>query len=220
VALNAVKKEEKACAIFSLEMPQKQLTKRMTQIISGVNIRTIQERTATPAESKRVDDAVHELGEMPIYTSHSVKSADDLVSQARSFVNNHGVKMVIVDYLQLIPFNSNKMGKSEGIANISHKIKQMALDLNIAVILLAQVNREGAKRGPLELYDLKDSGDIENDADVVILMYPSKGSVEESKDQDYRGSYTSLSYKLAKNREGERGIGCFFKFYHCTGRFD
>jgi replicative DNA helicase len=112
------------------------------------------------------------------------------------------------------------MSKNEGIADISHKVKQMALDLNIAVILLAQVNREGAKRGPLELYDLKDSGDIENDADVVLLMYPSKGSVEDSKDQDHKGSFTSLNYKLAKNREGERGIGSFFKFYHCVGRFE
>lgn len=219
VALNAVKKEEKATAIFSLEMPQKQLTKRMTQIISGVNMRNVQERNVTDAESKRVDDAIDNLGEMPIYSSHSVKSADDLVSQARSFVNNHGVKLIIVDYLQLIPFNSNKMGKAEGIANISHKIKQMALDLNVAVILLAQVNREGAKRGGLELYDLKDSGDIENDADVVLLMWPSNGDVESSKDKDYSGHYTNLLYKLAKNREGERGIGCFFKFYHGTGRF-
>ena len=219
VALNAVKKEEKATAIFSLEMPQKQLTKRMTQILSGVNLRTVQDGTATDDEGKRVDDAIEELGEMPIYSSHTVKSADDLVSQARSFVNNHGVKLVIVDYLQLIPFNSNKMGKAEGIANISHKIKQMALDLNVAVILLAQVNREGAKRGGLELYDLKDSGDIENDADVVLLMWPSNGDVESSKDKDYSGHYTNLLYKLAKNREGERGIGCFFRFYHGTGRF-
>ena len=219
VALNAVKNEEKATAIFSLEMPQKQLTKRMTQIISGVNMRNVQERNVTDAESKRVDNAIDNLSEMPIYSSHSVKSADDLVSQARSFVNNHGVKLIIVDYLQLIPFNSNKMGKAEGIANISHKIKQMALDLNVAVILLAQVNREGAKRGGLELYDLKDSGDIENDADVVLLMWPSNGDVESSKDKDYSGHYTNLLYKLAKNREGERGIGCFFKFYHGTGRF-
>jgi len=208
VALNAVKKEEKATAIFSLEMPQKQLTKRMTQILSGVNLRNVQEQTVTDEESKRVDGAIDELSEMPIYSSHSVKSA-----------NNHGVKLVIVDYLQLIPFNSNKMGKAEGIANISHKIKQMALDLNVAVILLAQVNREGAKRGGLELYDLKDSGDIENDADVVLLMWPSNGDVESSKESDHSGHYTNLLYKLAKNREGERGIGCFFKFYHGTGRF-
>ena len=111
------------------------------------------------------------------------------------------------------------MGKAEGIASISHKIKQMAIDLNIAIILLAQVNREGAKNGRLKLYDLKDSGDIENDADVVLLMYPSNGDVDSSKSQDARGGYTNLTYEIAKNREGERDIGGKFKFYHCTGRF-
>jgi replicative DNA helicase len=220
IASQAVVKEEKACAIFSLEMPQKQLSKRLMQIISGVNMKTVIEKTATDEQVQRVKDAGKQLSEMPIYTSHSVRSADDLVSQARQFVNKHGVKLVIVDYLQLIPFNSNKMGKAEGIANISHKVKQMALDLNVAVILLAQVNREGAKRGPLELYDLKDSGDIENDADVVLLMYPNNGDVESSKDKDHKGTYVNLMYKLAKNREGERGIGDSFRFYHCTGRFD
>ena len=105
--------------------------------------------------------------------------------------------MVVIDYLQLIPFSGNK-SKAEGIADISHRIKQMAIDLNIAVVLLAQINREGAKRdGALSIYDLKDSGDIENDADVVLMMWPLKGDVESSKDQDYRGSYTWLSYKLA-----------------------
>ena len=112
------------------------------------------------------------------------------------------------------------MSKAEGIASISHKIKQMALDLNVSVILLAQVNREGAKRETgLSLYDLKDSGDIENDADVVMLMWPHKGDVESSKDSDYRGAYTGLFYNLATNREGERDIGDYLKFYHCTGRF-
>ncbi len=220
IASQSVAKDGTPCAIFSLEMPQKQLTKRLLQVISGINMRNVQEGRVTDEQMKRVEDANTRLStEIPIFTSHSVRSADDLVSQTRQFVQKNGVKLVIVDYLQLIPFSS-KMGKAEGIASISHKIKQMALDLNIAVILLAQVNREGAKRGPLELYDLKDSGDIENDADVVLLMYPSKGSVEESKDTDYKGAYTNLSYKLAKNREGERGIGCFFKFYHCTGRFE
>lgn len=136
------------------------------------------------------------------------------------FCPKEGVKLVVIDYLQLIPFSS-KMGKAEGIADISHKIKQMAIELNVSVILLAQVNREGAKReGGLSLYDLKDSGDIENDADVVLLMWPHKGDVEASKDKDYKGSYTGLFYKIAKNREGERDVGDYFKFYHCTGRFE
>jgi len=218
IVSQAVAKDGHACGVFSLEMPQKQLTKRLTQVISGVNLRSVEDNIAKPDQVKRVHETIEGLKTMPVYTSHAVKSADDLYSQTKQFVQKHGVKLLVIDYLQLIPFSS-KMGKAEGIASISHKIKQMAIDLNIAIILLAQVNREGAKNGRLKLYDLKDSGDIENDADVVLLMYPSNGDVDSSKSQDARGGYTSLTYEIAKNREGERDIGGTFKFYHCTGRF-
>ena len=232
IALQAVKKDGHHCGIFSLEMPQKQLTKRLTQVISGVNIRNVEDNVATDKQMARVTETINELSELPIYTSHSVKSADDLCSQTRQFVNKYGVKLLVIDYLQLIPF-SPKMGKAEGIADVSYKIsaelrssadislkiKQMAIDLKIAVILLAQVNREGAKNGRLKLYDLKDSGDIENDADIVLLMYPTDGDFESSKEVDDKGPYTKMYYEIAKNREGQRDIGGLLKFYHCLGRF-
>ena len=212
--------DETPTAYFSFEMPRKQLMKRMIQSVSGVNIRNIQEGTATDANTKSFEDSSAKVKDFPLYTSHNVKSAEDLCSQCRYFVRKKGVKLVVIDYLQLIPFSS-KMSKAEGIADISHKIKQMAIELNVSVILLAQVNREGAKReGGLSLYDLKDSGDIENDADAVLLMWPCRGDVESSKNSDYKGAYTELFYKIAKNREGERDIGASFKFYHCTGRFE
>jgi replicative DNA helicase len=221
IATKAMKENSTPTAYFSFEMPRKQLMKRMIQSMSGVNLRSIEERTVSEEQEKRFRECSEQAKDLPLYTCHSVKGADDLVSQCRYFVRKRGVKLIVIDYLQLVPFASGKVSKAEGIANISHRIKQMAIDLNVAVILLAQINREGAKRdGALSLYDLKDSGDIENDADVVLLMWPSKGDVESSKKSDHRGTYTELLYKLAKNREGERDIGCFFKFYHCTGRFD
>jgi len=219
MATKAMKTQDVPVSYFSFEMPQKQLMKRVIQSLSGVNLRSIEERTATPEQEKRFADASDEARDLPLYTCHSVKNADELASQCRYFVRKRGVKMIVIDYLQLIPFSGNK-SKAEGIADISHRIKQIAIDLNVAIVLLAQINREGAKRdGALSIYDLKDSGDIENDADVVLMMWPLKGDVESSKDQDYRGAFTWLSYKLAKNREGERDIGDAFKFYHCTGRF-
>ncbi len=219
VALKCATANNEPCAIFSLEMPQKQITKRMVQVLAGVNIKQIQDKVISEDNMTLVDNAIDRLHGLPVYTSHSVKSAKDLGSQLRKLVEKHGVKLAIVDYLQLIPF-SGKMGKAEGIADISHKIKQIALELNIGILLLAQVNREGAKReSGLSLYDLKDSGDIENDADVVLLMYPKNGDFEESKQVDSKGCYTELEYKLAKNREGERGTTGTFKFYHSIGRF-
>tara|TARA_R110000772_G_scaffold51322_2_gene117859 strand:- start:8335 stop:9666 length:1332 start_codon:yes stop_codon:yes gene_type:complete len=221
IALSAAKRQGKGVAIFSLEMPKKQITKRMGQTLSGINYNTVNLSKEGAARAEKLKATNKELEELPIYTSHVVRGTDDLAGQARNMVKKLGVKLLVIDYLQLIPFESKRMGKAEGIANISHRIKQIALELNVAVLLLAQVNREGAKReGGLSLYDLKDSGDIENDADVVLLMYPSnQGDPELSKKVDGKGAYTELMYKIAKNREGERDIGCMFRFYHCIGRF-
>ena len=220
IALKSVTHNDAPCAVFSLEMPQKQLFKRMTQTLAGVNIRQISDGVISDENMKKVDEAIDQLHSVPLYTSHNVKSAEDLASQLRKLVDKQGVKLAVIDYLQLIPFDSGKVSKTEGIANISHKIKQLALELNIGILLLAQVNREGAKReGGLDIYDLKDSGDIENDADVVLLMYPQQGNFEDSKMTDSNGPYTNLEYKIAKNREGERGTIGYFKFYHITGRF-
>ena len=177
IATKALRQDDIPTAYFSFEMPRKQLMKRMIQTVSGINVMNIQDGVASPQQEDRFKAVTKECAELPLYTSHSVRNADDLTSQVRHLVRKKGVKLVVIDYLQLIPFDSKKMGKCEGIADISHKIKQMALDLNISVILLAQVNREGAKSERIRLYDLKDSGDIENDADVVLLMYPSKGTL-------------------------------------------
>jgi len=217
IALRASKIDSVPSAIFSFEMPQKQIARRMLQTLSGVNLRQVEENVATPAKLKSVHAATELLDGLPIYTVHSVKGADDLRSQIRLLVRTHGVKLVVIDYLQLIPFGKS-VGKTEGISNISHKIKQIAVELGIGILLLAQVNREGAKReSGLSLYDLKDSGDIENDADAVVLMWPEGGNVESAKKFDSVGPYTELQYSVAKNREGERDVRGIFKLYPCVG---
>jgi replicative DNA helicase len=217
IALRASKIDSVPCAIFSFEMPQKQIARRMIQTLSGVNLRQIEENVATPAKVKSVHAANELLAGLPIFTVHAVKGADDLRSQIRLLVRTQGVKLVVIDYLQLIPFGKN-VGKTEGISSISHKIKQIAVELEIGILLLAQVNREGAKReSGLSLYDLKDSGDIENDADAVILMWPEGGDVESAKKVGPEGPFTELQYSVAKNREGERDVRGIFKLYHCVG---
>jgi len=217
IALRAAKTEAVPTGIFSFEMPQKQIARRMVQTLSGVNLRQIEENIASQAKIKAVHSANELLSTLPIYTVHAVQGADDLKSQIRILVRKHGVKLVVIDYLQLVPFGKN-VGKTEGISSISHKIKQIAVELGIGILLLAQVNREGAKReSGLSLYDLKDSGDIENDADAVVLMWPQGGDVESAKKVDAVGPYTELQYSVAKNREGERDVRGIFKLYHCVG---
>ena len=219
IALRTALEDTKPCLIFSLEMPAKQIIKRFVQALSGANLRQIQDRVISDEKMQKVRESFKIVDELPIYTEHSVKSIQDLILKTKTMVDRHGIKLVIIDYLQLIPWN-NKMSKHDGIADVSHKIKQLALETNVSVLLLCQVNREGAKRETgLGLYDLKDSGDIENDADIAVLMYPKGGDIESCKMLDKHGPYTKLEYIVAKNREGERGVRDQFIFRHLSGRF-
>ena len=205
---------------FSFEMQSKSLASRMAQTASACNLKQLREGVMAPDKQKRVWDALDRLESAPIYTEHYVRSVEDLRSKARTYKRKHGIKWIVIDYLQLVPFDK-RMKKHDGIAEVSHQIKLMAMELNLPVILLAQVNREGAKReSGLTLYDLKDSGDIENDADLILLMWPDGVDVDDARKIDGTGSpYVSLKYNLAKCREGERDQKGKFMFRNHIGRF-
>lgn len=224
LALNIVArsafKDNVGCGIFSLEMPRKQVLRRLLTAKSQANLRQIKDRVIDKERMEKVRKGCESLKGMPIYTVHSIKNIGELCSHARTMVRRHKVKLLVIDYLQLIPFNSKNQSKNDAVANISHTIKQLALELDVGILLLSQVNREGARReGGLAIYDLKDSGDIENDADVIILMWAENGDIEESKRLDGLGSYISMKYNVAKNREGERDVKGKFKFYTSRGIF-
>tara|TARA_R100001509_G_scaffold41792_1_gene22452 strand:- start:557 stop:1900 length:1344 start_codon:yes stop_codon:yes gene_type:complete len=220
IVSRAMMRDKVPCGFFSLEMPQKQIARRMVTIKSQANLKQIQERVISDSHMKRVTDACNDIKEFPMFTVHNIKNISDLCSYARTMVRKHKVKLLVIDYLQLIPWDNKNMSKNDAIADISHTIKQLALELNIGVLLLSQVNREGAKRdGGLAIYDLKDSGDIENDADVILLMWPENGDIEASKRLDGNGPYVNMKYNIAKNREGERDVKGKFKFYHSKGLF-
>jgi replicative DNA helicase len=205
--------------IFSFEMPAEQLMKRMVQTASAVNLKRIRENVASDTEKNRVFDALKKVKEAPIVVEHFVRSIDELRSRARSMKRKHRIEALVIDYLQLIPYDT-RMSKHDGIALVSHRIKQLAMELNIPIILLAQVNREGAKRDSgLSMHDLKDSGDIENDADVILLMWARGGDLQNCRVFDGKVSYLELDYKIAKNREGERDLMGKFKFINQIGRF-
>lgn len=220
IVTRAAMKDNISCGIFSLEMPQKQVAKRMLTIKSQANLKQIKDRVINDKAMSRVREGCEQLKEFPLYSIHHVKNVSELCSYARTMVRRHGVKLLVIDYLQLIPWENKNMSKNDAVADISHRIKQLALELNIGILLLSQVNREGAKReGGLAIYDLKDSGDIENDADVIILMWPANNDIEASKNVDSNGAFINMKYNIAKNREGERDIKGNFKFYHTKGLF-
>jgi replicative DNA helicase len=224
LALNIVLRnsvvQNKPVGIFSFEMPSEQLAKRMIQTSAAVNLKRFREGLCNEGQVKNVMDATDRVGKAPIYTEHFVRNVDELRSKARAMKRKNRIELLVIDYLQLIPFDP-RMKKHDGVAMVSHSIKQLAIELDIPVILLAQVNREGAKReSGLSLYDLKDSGDIENDADIILLMWAAcDGDIDKSKKVDTNGSmYVDLKYKIAKNREGERDTIGNFKFINHIGR--
>mgnify|MGYP003123126566 CR=1 FL=1 len=219
IVLRAAVQENIPIGIFSFEMPAEQLLKRMVQTSSAVNLKRLRENIATEDEKNRVFDALKKVREAPIYVEHFVRGVDELRSKARSMQRKNKIQALVIDYLQLIPYDT-RMSKNDGIALVSHRIKQIAMELNIPIILLAQVNREGAKRDSgLSMHDLKDSGDIENDADVILLMWARGGDLQNCRVFDGTTSYLELDYKIAKNREGERDLMGKFKFINHQGRF-
>jgi len=205
---------------FSFEMQAKSLANRMIQTCAAVNLKQLKDGVMMPEKQKRVWDATDKVSAAPIYTNHYVRGIDELRAKARMYKRKHKIEWIVIDYLQLIPWNQ-KLKKNDGIAEVSHQVKLMAMELDIPVILLAQVNREGAKReSGLTLYDLKDSGDIENDADIILLLWPDGADVGEATRHDAEhGSYVSIKYNIAKQREGERDQRGKFIFKNHIGRF-
>ena len=119
----------------------------------------------------------------------------------------------------MIPCNSDKEGRAEAVAGVSQRIKQIALDNDIAIILVSQLNREGSRCDNPDLFHLKDSGSIECDSDIVLLMNYKDNDAELAKTADKYGEHMKIEYVIAKNREAERGVRGFFKFYYLQGRF-
>jgi replicative DNA helicase len=219
IAMRSCSKDKTPTLVFSLEMPQKQLTKRMIGAMSKSNTKQIEEAVASHKTIDKVNNAIDKLNVMPLHTIHTVKSINQIASDVRRYKKEKGIKLVVIDYLQLIPFDAGRMGKADGIAMISQKIKQIALENDVAIILLSQLNREGARSDRPDLYHLKDSGSIENDADIVLIMNCKNNDPESAKFTDDYGTYMHINYVIGKNREGERGVRGFFKFYSSYGIF-
>jgi replicative DNA helicase len=214
------------CGYFSYEMLAKQLSKRMLQTASGVNLGKFRDQCATSSEQKAVHESLQKLKDSTILTNYSHKSVDSMASLARQWKRKHGIKILTIDYLQRMDSPNSKMGSVEAIAYNSKKIKDLALELEIPVLLLSQVNREAVKRlafnpeGGLYTHDLIGASAIENDSDNILIFWPSEGDPEKSRklDVNYK-PYMSLRGQFAKYREGTRGVRFDIKFIEQTGRF-
>lgn len=186
--------------VFSLEMTKKQLVTRMLGARADFNVKKV--GSGEPIDWSKVGIAAPQLASAPICIDDtSGLSLMQIRARARRMYQQHGIKLLMVDYISLIAADKRHGEKrSEVVAQISHGLKQLAKELNIPVIVLCQLNRELEKdknRKP-RLSDLKESGGIEEDADVVFMLY-NAGEDDVNKD------LMTVGCIIAKQRNGPIG---------------
>lgn len=208
-------------AFFSLEMSEKQIIGRLLSIISGVDIVKINNMDLTPSEIIFLKKCADLLASMPIIIDDTGGiSPIELKIKCNKLKRENGIRMVVVDYLQLMKVKNKKVGNREQeISEISQSLKNLAKDLDVPVIALSQLSRSveqrGASKRPL-LSDLRDSGSIEQDADVVLFIYrPEYYKIDEWDDEERSSTSNQAEIDVAKYRHGETGYcrtGCDLKY--------
>ena len=190
--------------VFSLEMSSEQLAMRMLCCRARVNMIRLKEGFMSKEHSKALAVAAKELKEAPLWIDDSGHlTILELRAKARRIAAKDKIGMVIIDYLQLVSGTNNIVPREQQIAEISRGLKAMAKELNVPVIVLSQLNRESEKekRQP-RLSDLRESGSIEQDADVVLLLSKRMDSAE---NVDQPQASKSRDLIIAKQRNGPVG---------------
>jgi replicative DNA helicase len=174
LAYNAAKYGDTPTVIFSYEMSSGQLLKRLASVESGVSNNYISNGTLNDEELKRIHDATTVLENIPLNVDEcNITSLNYLVYRIKEYVKNRGIKLVMVDYLQLVSYNAKGLSREQEVSKVARKLKNLAKELNITVIALSQLNRGVGMRNNSKptLSDLRESGEIEQAADIVMLIY-------------------------------------------------
>jgi replicative DNA helicase len=200
-ALRAADKRA-SVAIFSMEMPSEQVITRMLSSIGGVPLQNLRGGRISDDDWVRITSATSQLSEAKIFVDETpALSPTELRARARRVKREHGLDLVVVDYLQLMQVPGNKENRATEIGEISRGLKVLAKELGIPVIALSQLNRGVEQRDNKKpvMSDLRESGSIEQDADMILLIYR-----EEVYDrQTTRKGIAEID--LVKHRNGEIG---------------
>ncbi len=222
LARNAAVVHNMPVAIFSLEMGAVQLAKRLISLECEIDAQKVANGKMTDNEYSILRDKVEKLSSAPIYINDQPAiNIYELRAQCRRLQNAHGIKMVIIDYLQLMSGGGDKgMNREQEISSISRSLKGLAKELNIPVIALSQLNRSVESRGgekkPM-LSDLRESGSIEQDADMVMFLYrPEYYNLNEGLDGASLKGVSEII--IAKHRNGPTG-SIELRFNKNFGRF-
>ncbi len=171
IAANMAIRQKIPVGFFSLEMSSMAIMQRLLSMEARLDSQRMRTGMLSPADFSRITEACARLYEAPLYISDSPDlKLLDLRAQARRMKSNQDVKIIFVDYITLIGSENRDLPRHEQIAEVSRSLKALARELNLPVIALSQVRRETEGKKP-SLADLRESGSIEQDADVVIFIH-------------------------------------------------
>ncbi|MBI5676027.1 MAG: replicative DNA helicase [Nitrospirae bacterium] len=208
-------------AIFSLEMTKEQLVLRMVCSEAEVDSKSVRSGYHSKEDYRKLVNAAGRLAEASIYIDDSFNSVLEIRAKARRLKAEHGLGLIIVDYLQLMSGVGHFMQREQVISEISRSMKALAKDLSVPVILISQLNRSCELRGENKrpiIADLRESGAIEQDADTILFLY--RGEYYKAKD----AVPGVAELNIAKQRNGPTGeidltfIDKFTKFKDYTDR--
>ena len=198
---------KKAVAIFNLEMSAEMLVNRMIASVGQIDSYKLQTGNMLEKDWQRYNEALSQLSETNIYIEDNVSvTAQDIRAKCRRLANSEtGLGLVVIDYLQLINSGSRRVeSRQVEVSEISRALKTMAVELDVPVIALAQLSRSAEKRESNQpmLSDLRESGSLEQDADMVLFIN-RKDYYEKAK--DFNNKIVPAELIIAKHRKG--GLG-------------
>ena len=210
-------------AIFSLEMSNIQLVNRLISNVCELEGGKIKSGQLTQFEWDKLMNKIKLLYSAPLYVDDTPSlSIFELRTKARRLVREHNVKMIIIDYLQLMNASGMKFGSREQeVSMISRSLKQLAKELSIPIIALSQLNRSVENRADgkrPQLSDLRESGAIEQDADIVCFIHRPEYYTKATEDSEGRDIRGLAEFIVAKHRSGSvddvkmRFIGSYARF--------
>ena len=210
IAQHVAFKQNRTVAIFSLEMSKEQLVNRLFSLESYVDAQLLRTGNLKDSDWEKLIEGAGTIGRSNLIIDDTPGiSISEMRSKCRKYKMEHNLELIIIDYLQLCDMNTGQKNRNreQEVAQATRKAKLLAKELNVPVVLLCQLNRESENRpaGRPELAHLRESGAIEQDADVVMLLYrPALARVTTDRESGYPTEGLGVVI-IAKQRNGETG---------------
>ncbi|MBR1748975.1 MAG: replicative DNA helicase [Bacilli bacterium] len=208
LAVNAAMSTDKAVAIFNLEMSAEQLVNRMISAVGQIEGDKLKTGMLSDNDWKRYTEAMSELSGTNIYIEDDASvTAPEIKAKCRRLASSpKGLALVVIDYLQLVTTGGRVESRQVEVSEISRAFKTMAMELKVPVIALAQLSRNAERRESNQprLADLRESGSIEQDADMVLFI--NRQDYFENKTAENKANIVPAEIIIAKHRRGSTGL--------------